>query len=235
MPGKKTGFVQRVFSEVPATYELVNHILTLGLDIVWRKRAAGIASMADGGQWADMCSGTGEMAAYLNHLAPKGARIYATDFSLPMLEEAKRKPEAERVNFVASDIKALPFPNESFDLVTMSFATRNINLSKHILVQSFAEFYRLLKPGGRFVNLETSRPSFSPIRMCFHLYIMLFVKSIGSRLSASRTAYAYLARTIPRFYPPEELADIMRQAGFKKVTFQRHLFGVVAIHQGMRL
>jgi len=79
--------------------------------------------MADGGQWADMCSGTGEMAAYLNHLAPKGARIYATDFSLPMLEEAKRKPEAERVNFVASDIKALPFPNESFDLVTMSKQT----------------------------------------------------------------------------------------------------------------
>ena len=235
MTGRKTSFIQRVFSEVPETYELTNHILTLGLDIVWRKRAARIASMADGGQWVDICTGTGEMAAYLNRLSPNGTTICAIDFSLPMLEKAKRKPETERVNFVASDIKALPFPNESFDLVTMSFATRNINLNKDILIKSFAEFYRLLKPGGRFVNLETSRPPFSPIRMCFHLYVKLFVKSIGSRISGFRTAYAYLAKTIPRFYPPEELADIMRKAGFKKVTFQRHLFGVVAIHQGMKL
>ncbi|MHC4424625.1 MAG: ubiquinone/menaquinone biosynthesis methyltransferase [Planctomycetota bacterium] len=232
---EKTGFVERVFSEVPATYELANHILTLGLDVVWRKRAAKIAATADGGQWADMCTGTGEMAACLSRLAPEGTKIYAIDFSAPMLEEAKRKPEADRIDFVASDIKALPFPDASFDLVTMSFATRNINLSKEILIQSFAEFCRVLKPGGRFVNLETSRPSFWPVRRCFHLYVRLFVKSIGSRVSGSRTAYTYLAHTIPRFYSAEELADIMRQAGFKKVAFKQHLFGAVAIHQGMKL
>jgi len=235
MPSKKTGFVQRVFSEVPATYELVNHILTLGFDIIWRRRAARIAAMTDGDQWVDMCTGTGEMAAYLSRLAPKGTRIYAIDFSPPMLEEASRKPEADRITFVSSDIKALPFPNESFDLITMSFATRNINLSRDILVQSFAEYYRVLRRGGRFVNLETSRPSFAPVRKCFDLYIKLFVKLIGGRISGSRTAYAYLAKTIPRFYPAEELAGIMCQAGFEKVTFQQLLFGVAAIHQGTKL
>jgi len=235
MTDKKTGSVERMFSEVPTTYELVNHVLTLGLDIVWRRRAAKIAATADGGQWADMCTGTGETAARLSRLAPEGTTIYGIDFSEPMLEQARKKPEAARINFVASDIKALPFPDASFDLVTMSFATRNINLSKDILVQSFGEFYRVLKPGGRFVNLETSRPSFWPVRKCFHLYVKLFVKLIGSRISGSRAAYTYLATTIPRFYSAQELADIMRQAGFDKVTFQQYLFGAAAIHQAMKL
>ncbi len=235
MPPKNKGFVQSVFSKVPATYELVNHILTLGLDIVWRRRTAKIAASSGGGEWVDMCTGTGEMAVYLSRLAPKGTKIHAIDFSGPMMAEAAKKPEAEHINFVTSDIRALPFPDNSFNLITMSFATRNINLSKDILIQSFAEFYRVLKPGGRFVNLETSRPSFSPVRRCFHLYVKLFVGPIGSRISGCRTAYAYLAKTIPRFYAAEELADIMCQAGFQKITFQHLMFGVAAIHQGMKL
>jgi len=235
MSPETTGFVQGVFSEVPATYELVNHVLTLGLDLLWRRRAARIAAMADGGQWADMCTGTGEMAVYLSRLAPEGTKIHAIDFSLPMMAKARRKPQAQHINFVAADIRALPFPDESFNLITMSFATRNISLSEDILIQSFAEFYRVLKPGGRFVNLETSRPPSSPIRKCFDLYVRLFVERIGSRISGSTTAYAYLARTIPRFYAAEELADIMRQAGFEKVAFQRLLFGVAAIHQAIKL
>ena len=234
MPQNNAGFVQSVFSEVPPTYELVNHVLTLGLDIIWRRRAARIAAAAPGGQWIDMCTGTGETAVYLSRLAPKGTKVYAVDFSGPMMEKAAEKPQAKQIHFVASDIKALPFPDESFDLVTISFATRNINLSKEILIQSFAEFYRVLKPGGRFVNLETSQPSSSLVRRLFHLYIKLFVKLIGGRISGSRAAYAYLAKTIPRFYPPQELADILRRAGFQDVTFQKLMFGAAAIHQGMK-
>jgi len=234
LPPDNTGFVQSVFSEVPATYEMVNHILTFGLDIVWRRRAARIAAAASGGQWADMCTGTGEMAVYLSRLAPKGTKIYAVDFSGPMMTKAAEKPQAKHIQFVASDIKALPFPDESFDLITISFATRNINLSKDILIQSFKEFYRVLKPGGRFVNLETSQPSSSFIRRLFHLYVKLFVKLIGSRISGSRAGYAYLAKTIPRFYAPQELADILSRAGFQDVTFQKLMFGAAAIHQGMK-
>jgi demethylmenaquinone methyltransferase/2-methoxy-6-polyprenyl-1,4-benzoquinol methylase len=234
MTDKKSNSIERMFSEVPATYELVNHVLTLGLDIVWRRRAAKIAATANGGQWADMCTGTGEMAANLSRLAPEGTKIYGIDFSEPMLEYARKKPQTARINFVVSNIRQLPFPDESFDLLTMSFATRNINLSKDILIQSFSEFYRVLKPGGRFVNLETSRPSFSPVRKCFDLYIKLFVKSIGTRISGAKDAYTYLATTIPRFYSAQELADIMHQAGFDKVTFEQYLFGAAAIHQAMK-
>jgi demethylmenaquinone methyltransferase/2-methoxy-6-polyprenyl-1,4-benzoquinol methylase len=234
MASKATSGVQSMFAEVPATYELVNHVLTLGLDILWRRRAARIAAGGGGAQWADMCTGTGETAVYLSRLAPEGTKIYGVDFCDAMMEKASKKRQATGITFVAADIKALPFDDGSFDLITMSFATRNINLSRDILVQSFAEYYRVLKPGGRFVNLETSRPPFALIRKCFDLYVKLFVEQIGSRISGARTAYAYLAATIPRFYAAEELAAIMREAGFEEVTFQRLLFGAAAIHQAIK-
>jgi demethylmenaquinone methyltransferase/2-methoxy-6-polyprenyl-1,4-benzoquinol methylase len=234
-PTKKIGFIRKVFSEVPATYELINHILTLGFDIIWRRQAAKIAARANEGNWVDMCSGTGEMAVNLNRHARKSTTVHAVDFSLPMLTEAKRKPGAQGIRFLVSDVKHLPFPDGSFNLITISFATRNLNLSREVLVQTFSEFYRILKPEGIFVNLETSRPSSSFLNVCYDLYIKLLVKAVGSRISGSRSAYAYLASTIPRFYPPAELADIMRNAGFDRVTFKRRLFGVAAIHQGEKL
>jgi demethylmenaquinone methyltransferase/2-methoxy-6-polyprenyl-1,4-benzoquinol methylase len=184
-----------MFSQVPATYELVNHVITLGLDIVWRRKAARVAAKADGTQWADMCTRTGEMAMYLSRLAPEGTTIYAVDFCESMMEKARQKPNAECIQFVTDDIKALPFDDESFDLMTMSFATRNVNVSREILIRSFTEYYRVLKPGGRFVKLET----------------------------------------ICRFYPAEELAGIMQQTGFEKITFKRLLFGTVAIHQARKI
>ena len=231
MPSKTVSPIESMFAEVPATYELVNHVLTFGLDIVWRRKAARVAARAGGDQWADMCTGTGEMAVYLSRLAPQGTEVYAVDFCEGMMETARRKPNAEHIHFVTADIKDLPFDDETFDLITMSFATRNINVSREILIQSFAEHCRVLKPGGRFVSLETSRPPFLPIRKGFDLYVKLFVEQIGGRISGCRRAYAYLAGTIPRFYPAEELADIMQQAGFEEVTFQRLLFGAAAIHQ----
>ena len=235
MSDNKSLSVKKMFAEVPATYELVNHVLTLGLDVLWRRRAARIAATAEPGKWADMCTGTGDMAVCLSRLAPEGASIYGVDFSEPMLAEARKKPEAEGIEFVAADIKALPFDDATFDVVTMSFATRNINLSRDVLVRSFAEYYRVLKPGGHFVNVETSQPSSRLVRKCFHTYIKLFVKAVGGRISGARNAYTYLATTIPRFYSAEELADVMRQAGFEKVTFEKHLFGVVAIHRASKL
>ena len=234
MPQETISPIQNMFAEVPATYELVNHVITLGLDIVWRRRAARVAAKAGGTQWVDMCTGTGEMAVYLSRLAPEETKVFAVDFCESMMEKARQKPHAEHIHFVAADVKALPFDDDTFDLITMSFATRNINVSKEILIQSVSEYYRVLKPGGRFVNLETSRPSFLPIRKGFDLYVKLFVEQIGGRISGCRTAYAYLARTIPRFYPAEELAGIMGQAGFNEVTFRRVLFGTAAIHQAVK-
>jgi len=231
---RDTRFIQGVFSRIPTTYEVINHVLTLGLDSVWRRRAAKIAAMANGGRWIDVCTGTGEMAVQLVRLAPEGTTVYALDFACAMLAEAKKKPEAGDIAFVASDARALPFGDESFDLITISFATRNINPNRDALVETFAEFHRVLKRGGRFVNLETSRPAWPLLGRCFELYVKLVVESIGSRISGCRSAYAYLSSSMRGFYSADELADIMRQAGFGEVTFRRYMLGATAVHHGVR-
>ena len=227
-------FIKKIYTEIPKTYELVNHILTLGMDILWRKKAVKIALTANSGDWLDMCTGTAEIAIYLQKNAPGGTKIHAADFSPAMVAEARKKPEAQNINFVSADIKALPFPDNSFDLITMSFATRNINLNKEALIKSFSELYRVLKPGGLFVNLETSQPPFRIIRIFFHLYMNFFVAQIGGLISRSKTGYKYLAKSIPLFYSADELAAIMLQAGFDEVTFKRLMLGAAAIHQARK-
>lgn len=234
MQREPTGFIRSVFSEVPNTYELVNHILTFGMDVLWRNRAARVAAQAGGTVWADLCTGTGEMAALLRSTAPEGTTVYAVDLTPSMLAQARQKPGAERTRFLLSDVRALPFVDQSLDLITLSFATRNINLSKEVLVQTFAEFRRVLRPGGRLVNVETSQPPSKIVRRGFHLHVKLLVKPIGTLVSGSRRGYAYLSHTIPRFYPAEELSDILTQAGFSQVSYQRMLLGVAAIHQAVR-
>jgi demethylmenaquinone methyltransferase / 2-methoxy-6-polyprenyl-1,4-benzoquinol methylase len=227
--------IQKMFSKVPQTYEQVNRTITLGFDRRWRRKMVRQATAgAPPGNWVDMCTGTGEIAVYLQQLAPEGTQVWGMDFTPGMLEVARSKPEAGSIRFVAADIKALPFSENSLELVTMSFATRNINLDRETLVSSFAGYCRALKPGGRFVNLESSRPPIAFIRWCNDVFIKLLVKSAGSRISGTESPYVYLARTIPRFYPAEGLADILREAGFSKVTFKRMLFGAVAIHEAVK-
>lgn len=226
--------IQNIFSEVSSTYELINHVLTCGLDYVWRKKAAKTGAAGGGSMWLDVCSGTGDMAVNLSRLAPENTRVFAADFSLPMIREAVPKPEAKNIVFVISEVKELPFADETFDLITISFATRNLNTSPDMLIRSFREFQRVLKPGGRFVNLETSQPSSTLIRKLFHAYIKLAVKPAGQFISGSKAGYIYLSQTIPRFYNAEDLAGIIRQAGFSKVEYSRLMMGAAAIHVAVK-
>ena len=226
--------IQKIFGEVPQTYELVNHILTFGMDIFARRKAARMASSGDGTFWLDACSGTGEMAANLVRLSGNKAKVFAADFSAPMLAMAARKPEGEKINFVISDVARLPFPDGSFDLITISFATRNINTSRDNLIKTISEFRRVLRPGGRYINLETSQPSFWPVRKMMHFYVRLAVKPIGWMISGSRAGYAYLSQTIPRFYHPDEFALIIKEAGFSEVTYRRQFGGGMAIHKAIK-
>jgi demethylmenaquinone methyltransferase/2-methoxy-6-polyprenyl-1,4-benzoquinol methylase len=222
--------LREIFGEVAETYERVNRVLTLGFDRRWRRATARRAARQGGSRWLDVCSGTGEMAENLARRAPEGTEIVALDFSLPMLSHARTKTMARPVAFVLGDVKSLPFPDATFDLATISFATRNINLSRPVLVATFGEIRRVLKPGGRFVNLETSQPRWGIVRKLFHAYVAALVRRVGSRISGSTAGYAYLSTTIPRFYGAEELAAILREAGFASVSVKRLLFGAAAIH-----
>lgn len=226
--------LQEIYGEIADAYEATNHVLTLGLDRGWRRRAARRAAEGGGTLWLDVCSGTGEMAQDLSRIAPAGTRLVALDFSRPMLSHARTKAMDAPTSFSLGDVAHLPFPDGRFDLITISFATRNINLSPEILTATFREFLRVLKPGGRFMNLETSQPRNSLVRGLFHLYTDLVVRRVGRRLSGSRSGYAYLAATMRNFYGASELAAILRTAGFGTVSVKRLLFGAAAIHLALR-
>ena len=147
-----------------------------------------------------------------------------------MLSHAAAKPDAGDVLFSLGDAKQMPFADQSFDLLTTGFATRNLNLNRETLTHTFAEFQRVLRPGGRFVTLETSQPTSALLRRLVHGYVAAIVRPLGRRISGSDAGYAYLSQTIPRFYDAAELARIMTAAGFRDVTYRRLLSGVAAIH-----
>ncbi len=226
--------IRRMFSAVSGTYELVNHLLTFGLDITWRKKTVSFAASGDGRNWMDICSGTGETAFYLNKRAAGETRVFAVDFCLPMLERATYKFHAGDILFTIADASKLPFAGGSFDLITISFATRNINVNREALVGCFREFHRVLTPGGRFFNLETSQPSSSLLRSIFHSYVKLCVRPVGRAISGSDSAYAYLSSTIPRFYPADQLSDLLREAGFGHVDYRHLIGGIAAIHEARK-
>jgi demethylmenaquinone methyltransferase/2-methoxy-6-polyprenyl-1,4-benzoquinol methylase len=182
----------------------------------------------------DVCTGTGEMALDLLHHAPEETIVYATDFCVPMLQKAREKEGAERIRFVEADVHALPFADNYFDLITISFATRNINTSSGHLIECLKEFHRVLKPGGRFVNLETSQPKSKIVRFFFHQYVKFFVNIIGATLSSSMAAYRYLSYTIPRFYSSEIFSTYIRRAGFSSVSVYQMCSGVVALHDAIK-
>ncbi|NOR14146.1 MAG: methyltransferase domain-containing protein, partial [Candidatus Aminicenantes bacterium] len=164
--------VQKIYQEVAPTYELVNHILTWGFDIRWRKRAVKTTSALRGGLWMDVCSGTGELAQALAR-SRDDVQVLALDFSLPMLERARQKKGLEQGFFSLGDVTRLPFAENTFDLITISFATRNLNPNPGYLSACLREFCRVLKPGGIFLNLETSQPRPPWLRRLFHLYIRM--------------------------------------------------------------
>ncbi len=139
--------IQKIFSEAAETYELVNHVLTFGFDILWRKKAAKEGIRAGGFLWLDVCSGTGEMALNLSRLADEKVKIVSTDFCHPMIAKAREKRKIPNLSFVLAESVQLPFADMTFNLVTISFATRNIYPNKRELVAHLREFHRVLKPG----------------------------------------------------------------------------------------
>jgi demethylmenaquinone methyltransferase/2-methoxy-6-polyprenyl-1,4-benzoquinol methylase len=232
--GSMSKGVLRVFTEVAHLYELVNHVLTFGLDIPWRKRTARVAAIGGGDLWLEVCSGTGEMAVNLVKVASPNTRVVVSDFSMPMISRASKKKELRMVSVSLTDSQQLPFPDNTFDLVVISFATRNIAPTRERLVTFLREFHRVLKPSGRFINFETSQPPSPIIQTAFLLYTREVIKLIGRIISGSKTGYAYLAHTVPRFLNARDLATILRESGFSRVQYATMTFGAVAIHRAVK-
>jgi demethylmenaquinone methyltransferase / 2-methoxy-6-polyprenyl-1,4-benzoquinol methylase len=223
-----------IFTAVPPYYDLINHIFTWGLDRKWRQKAARTCLSSQPGRVMDLCCGTGDLTVWLARLAPVTTEVTGLDYSPPMLvraqKKAKRFPLKISPNFVCGDVGDLPLANGYFDCIGISFAFRNLTYRNPNTQRYLAEIIGVLKPGGKFVIVESSQPSNSLIRKMAHLYLSLFVYRIGLWISRNRAAYKYLSESARNFYTAEELSNLLVNAGFRKVTFKRLLFGATAIH-----
>ncbi len=223
--------LREVYRRIPLRYESTNHVLTAGLDMIWRRRAADLAGRAAGeGPWLDLCSGTGESARQLSRVSPPGTAIFCADFSKEMLREGVRRRGAPMMIAAAAEADALPFSDASFGLVTVMFAARNLMSRTGLLERSLAEIRRVLRPGGAFVNLETSQPRSAPARKMLHAYAGTLVGRLGTALTGERDGYRYLSGSIRSFPGPEDLAEAIRGAGFADVRWKGLMLGAVSVH-----
>ena len=225
--------LQAMFTEVPPRYDLVNSVITWGLDRRWRKAAARICLASSPGRVLDLGCGTGDLSIAITRLAAGNLEVVGLDYSLPMLEMARKK--AERLNiiniaFVRGDAASLPFPDEHFDCAGISFAFRNLTYRNPLARRALAEVIRVLKPGGKFVVVESSQPEVKLIRGLFHLYLRCFVKGAGHIISGNKGAYQYLAESAARFYTPGEVKELLVSSGFSEVSYRPLLFGAAGIH-----
>jgi len=223
-----------MFMAVPPRYDLINRLFTWSLDERWRRQAARECLTGQPEQVLDLCCGTADLALRLAGMLSGSTRVLGIDFSLPMLKVAREKAEhsgmSDRITLVHGDTASLPFPDEQFDCIGISFAFRNLTFKNPKALRYLTEVLRVLRPGGRFVIVESSQPGSRLIRKLFHLYMRWYVSRLGHLLSGNRGAYRYLAESASRFYTVEELRSLMIEVGFSQFLSRRLTFGAVAIH-----
>jgi demethylmenaquinone methyltransferase / 2-methoxy-6-polyprenyl-1,4-benzoquinol methylase len=213
--------VRSMFDRISPVYDAMNRTMTLGLDQRWR-RATVAAVVQPGDRVLDACCGTGDLAlAALD----AGARVTGLDFSERMLERARRK--SAEVEWVQGDALALPFGDGSFDAATVGFGVRNLD----DLERGARELRRVLRPGGRLAILEITRPRGLLVPF-YRLWFDGLVPLLGKVLPGG-SAYTYLPASVRRFPGPEELAALLRSAGFEDVRWKTFAGGIVALHSGV--
>ncbi len=214
-----------MFDGVAGRYDLTNAILSGGNAPLWRIATTKAVDPKPGERVLDVACGTGTSTA---SLAKRGARVIGVDFSAGMIEQARvRHPELE---FIEADAMALPFGDDEFDAVTISFGLRNV-ADPHA---ALAEFYRVLKPGGRIVVCEFSSPPVSIVRAGYLAYLRHVLPTIARGTSSNHEAYRYLGESIEAWPDQAELARWLRRAGFARVAHRNLTVGVVALHRGRK-
>lgn len=227
-----------MFNAVPPHYDLVNRIITLGLDKRWRRLASQTCLENKPKAILDLGCGTGDLTISIARLAEKNTEIVGLDYSEPMLERAQKKAVkagvGKLIRFIHGDATSLPFADAHFDCVGISFAFRNLTYNNPLALAHLAEVKRVLKTGGRYVIVESSQPQSRLIRVLFHLYLRIFVAPVGIMLSGNLGAYRYLAESVRRFYSPSEVRDMLLAAGFRDIRYRALLFGASGIHVALK-
>ena len=223
---ERANYVHHVFSRIAKRYNLMNRLMTAGQDVRWRREAIRRLGLSPGMRLLDLGAGTGDLGREALRQQP-GIRLVAADFNLEMMFAGQASGPLPWLN---ADAQRLPFSDQAFEAVVSGFLMRNVGS----LAAALTEQYRILKPGGRIVILETTRPRagiFTPF-VKFHMHFI--IPWIGGVISGDREAYRYLPASSESFLAAEELAEQMAAAGFRQVSFHRRMFGTIAIHWGLK-
>jgi demethylmenaquinone methyltransferase / 2-methoxy-6-polyprenyl-1,4-benzoquinol methylase len=227
--------VREMFGRIAPRYDLLNHLLSLDIDKLWRRRVARKLSAVLQDQNAlvlDLCCGTGDLAFALRREAPQGAEITGSDFVPEMLVRARAKAAAAgaTVEFIEADALNLPFADASFDLVSCAFGFRNLANYE----RGLREILRILKPGGAVGILEFAEPPGKVFGAMYRFYFRYVLPILGGMISGNASAYAYLPNSVSAFPAPEELRLRFERAGFVEVRFERWTGGIVTLHTGTK-
>jgi demethylmenaquinone methyltransferase/2-methoxy-6-polyprenyl-1,4-benzoquinol methylase len=231
---EKAGMVHGVFSRVASRYDLMNDLMSGGVHRLWKDAMMDWLAPRDGQHLLDVAGGTGDVAFRFLKRAP-GARATVLDMTEPMLIEGRQRAEAaqlsDRLDWVVGDAMALPFPDRSFDVYTISFGIRNVTR----IPDALAEAHRVLKLGGRLMVLEFSRIPNDLLQWAYDRYSFGVIPAMGQMVTGDRASYQYLVESIRKFPDQETFAGMIRAAGFAQVKYRNLTMGVAALHSGWKV
>ncbi len=225
--------VQAMFSDIAPTYDLLNRLLSFGVDRLWRKRAVAslLSDFKGEACFLDLATGTADVALEVYAQAGRGARIFGVDFAYPMLARGKTKAERQGapLSLIQGDGLSLPFGDGAFDGVIIAFGLRNFEDRE----AGLKEMGRVLKEGGRLVVLEFGHPG-GLFGLLYAFYFKVLLPVVGRLVSAHRSAYNYLPNTVYEFPEAEQFSAMMRDAGFREVNRRPMTGGIAELHTGVR-
>jgi demethylmenaquinone methyltransferase/2-methoxy-6-polyprenyl-1,4-benzoquinol methylase len=226
---ERAQYVQGMFARISARYDVMNRLMTGGRDIAWRREVIRLAELGPNARLLDVATGTGDILIEALRQQPNTLAI-GSDFTFKMMITGQSKEGAAPIRWNAADALYLPFPDNTFDAVTSGFGVRNF-IDR---AQAFREQRRVVKPGGRVICLEISKPPRNLLRPFFLFFFNQIVPFIGGLISGQRDAYTYLPQSVNEFLTPDELKTIMERAGLQQVNYRRLMLSTVAIHVGVK-
>jgi demethylmenaquinone methyltransferase/2-methoxy-6-polyprenyl-1,4-benzoquinol methylase len=231
---EKAGLVSDVFSSVASKYDVMNDVMSFGVHRLWKKIAMGHTGLKKGQRALDVAGGTGDLTVYLSKQVGSTGEVVISDINPDMLEQGRKrlidKGIAGNITFVEANAEDLPFEENYFDCITIAFGLRNVTHKDKAL----ASMFRVLKPGGRLLILEFSKPV-SGLDRIYDFYSFNILPAMGKLIANDADSYRYLAESI-RMHPDQDtLKNMMEQAGFERCTFHNMTGGVVALHKGFKL
>ena len=231
---KKEALVADVFHSVAAKYDLMNDLMSLGIHRLWKRFTIECSGIRSGQKVLDLAGGTGDLTARFSRIVGEQGEVILADINDSMLKVGRNKLRDKglvgNIRYVQANAEALPFPDNYFDLITIGFGLRNVTHKE----QALASMFRVLKPGGRLLVLEFSKPTNAVMSKLYDLYSFHLLPRMGKLVAGDAESYQYLAESI-RMHPDQEtLKGMMEQVGFDDVSYFNLTQGVVAVHRGYK-